>query len=280
MNAKDTSFEIVILLALLCALPVWAGDAKSWVQQGNQAYASGEYLKAVEHYDQALADAPRAVVPLFNKANSYYHMNDLDEAIALYRDVDLKARDLSLVEKARFNLGNCAYQQGLKHRDSDLPKTLELMKNGMSHWRRALEINPDNAKARRNLSAASLMIKDIMDQIKEQQEQQQNDPNQPQDPNQQQQQSPDQQKQDQKEDETQQDPNEEDSKDPQQQEPDQEQEQDPNQSPQPQPDQSQEKEDKIEQDMTAQAILDKEQRQNEERRKRQRSSYQRVDRDW
>ena len=59
-------------------------------------------------------------------------------------------------------------------------------------------------------------------------------------------------------------------------------EKDPNTSPdsQPQPEQSQEKKDKIEQDMTAQAILDKEQRQNDERKKRQRSSYQKVDRDW
>ena len=39
-------------------------------------------------------------------------------------------------------------------------------------------------------------------------------------------------------------------------------------------------EDKVKQDMTAQAILDKEQRQKDERKKRQRSQYQKVDRDW
>ncbi|MCP4455580.1 MAG: tetratricopeptide repeat protein [Planctomycetes bacterium] len=274
------------MVLLTGTTPLWAVTAKSLVKQGNQAYASGDYLKAVEQYDQALADTPKAVVPLFNKANSYYHMDDLDEAIALYRDVDFKAKDMSLVEKARYNLGNCAFQQGLKQRDSDLQKAVDLMKDGISHWQRTLKVNPKNPKAGRNIEVARLTIKDIMDQIKQQQDQQENDPNQPQDPNQQQQpQSSDQQNpsqdpnqsQDPQENQPQQDPNEGDSQDQPQ-----DQEKDPNESPQsqPQPDQAQEKKDKIEQDMTAQAILDKEQRQNEERKKRQRSSYQKVDRDW
>jgi len=284
VNAKGIKFVIVLVAASAGA--VWAAGAKSLVKQGNQAYADGEYLKAVEHYDLALADAPKAVVPLFNKANSYYHMDDLDQALSLFRDVDLQAKDMSLVEKARYNLGNCVYQQALKQRDSDLQKTVDLMKDGISHWQRTLEVNPDNAKAGRNIEVARLTIKDIMDQIKQQQEQQKNDPNQPQDPNQQQQPSDQQKQQDQQNQsqdpnqsqDQQQDPNE---GDPQQEPQEQAQKEDPNQSPQPQPDQPQEpKEDKVEQDMTAQAILDKEQRQKDERKKRQRSQYQKVDRDW
>ena len=276
MNAKGTNYRVTIILVLTGAAPLWAASAKSLVRQGNQAYANGEYLKAVEQYDQALADTPKAVVPLFNKANSYYHMDDLNQAIELYRDVDLKAKDMSLVEKARYNLGNCVYQQALKQRDSDLQKTVDLMKDGISHWQRALEVNPRNARAGRNIEVARLTIKDIMDQIKQQQDQQQNDPNQPQDPNQQQQQS-DQQN-------PPQDPNNGDPNEAQPQPPEQngDEEEDPNTSPepQPQPDQSQEQEDRVEQDMTAQAILDKEQRQNEARKKLQRSQYQKVDRDW
>ena len=294
MNARGYNYRVTILLMLTGAAPLWAVNAKSLVKQGNEAYANGEYLKAVEQYDQALADTPKAVVPLFNKANSYYHMDDLDEAIGLYRDVDLKAKDMSLVEKARYNLGNCAFQQGLKQRDSDLQKAVDLMKDGISHWQRTLKVNPNNPRAGRNIEVARLTIKDIMDQIKQQQDQQQNDPNQPQDPNQQQdQQSSDQQKQQDQQNQSQdpnqpqdqqesQDPNDGDPNDqqPQPPEPNKDGEKDPNTSPEPQPEESQDKKDKIEQDMTAQAILDKEQRQNDERKKRQRSSYQKVDRDW
>jgi Ca-activated chloride channel family protein len=291
VNARGYNYRVTVLLILTGAAPLWAVNAKSLVKQGNEAYANGDYLKAVEQYDQALADTPKAVVPLFNKANSYYHMDDLDEAIELYRDVDLKAKDMSLVEKARYNIGNCVYQQALKQRDSDLQKAVDLMKNGISHWQRTLKVNPENPRAGRNIEVARLTIKDIMDQIKQQQDQQENDPNQPQDPNQQQDpQSSDQQNQSQDPNQPQeqdqqnnQDPNDGDPNDAQPQpEQNKEEEQDPNTShePQPQSEQSQEKKDKIEQDMTAQAILDKEQRQNDERKKRQRSSYQKVDRDW
>jgi Ca-activated chloride channel family protein len=272
-------------LCLLGAAPLWAAGAKALVKQGNQAYAAGDYLKAVEQYDLALADQPKAVVPLFNKANSFYHMDDLDQATELFRDVDIKSKDMSLVEKARYNLGNCAFQQGLKQRDSDLQKAVDQMKDAISHWQRALKINPNNAKAGRNIEVARLTIKDIMDQIKQQQDQQKKDPNQPQDPNQQQQ-SSDQQKQsqdpnqsqDQQKAQDQQDPNQGDQK---QQTPQQDSQKDPNDSQQPQPQQAQQdKKDKVEQDMTAQAILDKEQRQKDERKMRQRSQYQKVDRDW
>ncbi len=276
-----------MLLLALGTSPLWAASAKSLVKQGNQAYAEGDYLKAVTQYDQALTDAPKAIVPLFNKANSYYHMDDLGQAIELYRDVDLKAKDMTLVEKARYNLGNCVYQQGVKQRDSDLQKAVDHMKDAISHWQRTIKVNPKNTKAGHNIEVARLTIKDIMDQIKQQQDQQKDDPNQPQDPNQQQQPS-DQQKQDgQKQDQPQdpnqsqdqQDPNEGEQKQP---DPNEDQNKDPNESPQSQsrPDQAQEEKDKVQQDMTAQAILDKEQRQKDERKMRQRSGYQKVDRDW
>jgi Ca-activated chloride channel family protein len=287
VNAKGVNFKIVMLLLALGTSPLWAASAKSLVKQGNQAYAEGDYLKAIAQYDQALTDTPKATVPLFNKANSYYHMDDLGQAIELYRDVDLKAKDMTLVEKARYNLGNCAYQQGIKQRDSDLQKAVDQMKGAISHWQRTIILNPNNTKAGRNIEVARLTIKDIMDQIKQQQDQQKNDPNQPQDPNQQEQ-SSDQQNQDGQKQDQPQDPNQsQDQQDPnegeqQQQEQNEDQKKDPNESPQsqPEPQQAQEEKDKVQQDMTAQAILDKEQRQKDERKMRQRSGYQKVDRDW
>jgi len=54
------------MMLALGTSPLWATSAKSLVKQGNQAYAEGDYLKAVTQYDQALTDAPKAIVPLFN----------------------------------------------------------------------------------------------------------------------------------------------------------------------------------------------------------------------
>ena len=41
------------------------------------------------------------------------------------------------------------------------------------HWRAALDINPDNAEAARNIEVARLTIKDIIDQINKQKQEQQ-----------------------------------------------------------------------------------------------------------
>jgi Ca-activated chloride channel homolog len=271
-----------------------ADSARDAVRQGNQRYADGQYSEAINKYNEAEVEQPEAVVPKFNKANSYYRLDDLGAAIDLYQEVAAQSKDMALVGKAKYNLGNCFFQRGAKQRDSDLHKALEDMKTSIAYWREVLELDPENAKAARNIEVARLTIKDILDQIKKQQEQQQQQQQQQQ---QDQQNQSDQQKQDQQQQGQQQeqpssssqDPNqpEDPNQAPQGQEP--EQTQDPNQaesqpqSEQPQQDQGQEQQ-QIEQevvpDSTAQEILDKEQRQKEQRQILQRTQSRKVEKDW
>lgn len=252
--------------------------------QGNGLYGDGQYTEAINKYNEALVEQPQAAEPKFNKANSYFKLDDLGEAMDLYQEVAAQSKDMNLVAKAKYNLGNAFFQRGVKQRDSDLQKAVEDMKTSIAHWRQALDLDPKNEKAARNIEVARLTIKDILDQIKKQQEQQKQDPNQPQQ-DQQQQQNQQQQKQ------SQQDPN-------QPQEPNQAKDanpsQDPNQTkkdsasqepnqPQDQQEQSQqmkEQQQKVEPDATAQQILDNEQRQKKEREIRQRARYQQVEKDW
>jgi len=259
-----------------------ASSARIFVGEGNGLYAQGNFNEALNRYDQALTENPKAVQAKFNKANCYLRLEDIDQAKNLYREVAVESKDMSLVEKAKYNLGNTLFQEGLKQQDSDLQKSVEGLKDAIVQWQATLELNESNSKAGKNIEVARLMIKDIMDQIKKQQEQQ--DPNQPQDPNQsqdpqQQNQQQDQNAQDPNQTESQQqDPNEQDpSQDPNQPEPSQPQE-DPNQSPEPQPEPDSQQD--MEQDMTAQRILDKEQRQNRERQQRRRVQNRKVKRDW
>ena len=111
----------------------------------------------------------------------------------LYRQVAAESKDMNLVAKAKYNLGNCSFQQGSKQRDSNLQKAIEDMETAIAHWRGVLDIEPKNEKAAKNIEVARLTIKDILDQLKNQQQQQ--DPNQPQDPNQSKQQQDQQQSQ-------------------------------------------------------------------------------------
>ena len=265
MNAGKRKILLQILLILVMVQTAFADSARISTSQGNQLYGRGKFDEAIKQYDQALIDRPEALEPKFNKANSYYRLDDLGQAMNLYREVAAESKDMKLVTKARYNLGNCSFQQGSKQRDSNLQKAIEEMETAIGHWRAVLDIEPENKKAAKNIEVARLIIKDILDQLKNQQQQ---DPNQPQDPNQQQQQNQQQQAQDPNQNQQQQgqDPN---------------QPQDPNQQQSQQQEQQQQNDEKKQApDTTAQEILDKEQRDKKQRQILQRTRYQKVEKDW
>jgi len=254
-----------LVLAAVLAQPVLGDSARVATTQGNRLYGQGNFNEAINKYDQALMEIPAALRPRFNKANSYYRLDDLSQAMDLYREVAAESKDMGLVAKAKYNLGNSHFQQGMKQRDSDLQKAIDDLKTAIGSWRGTLDIEPKNRKAAKNIEVARLTIKDLMDQLKNQQQ----DPNQPQDPNQSQQQQQDQQQQGSQ----QQDPNQ-----PQEQQQDEGSGQDPNE---PQdPNQPEEKQQQPAPDATAQEILDREQRQRQNRQRAQRSQWQKVDKDW
>ena len=254
------------------------GSARETLRQGNRLYGDNQFAEAVNKYNDVLVEQPQAVEPKFNKANSYYRLDDLSEAMDLYQQVAAESKDMSLVAKAKYNLGNCYFQRGAKQRDSNLQKALEDMQTSIAQWRQVLDLDPQNKKAARNIEVARLTIKDILDQMKKQQEEQKKQQNQ-QDQQKQQQQN---QGQQQNQPKPPQDPN---------RPPDPNQSQkaepkpDPNQTKQEQkPEQGQQdkqQEAKAAPDATAREIIDREQRQKKERELlRQKGQYQEVEKDW
>ena len=292
MNARRQLELVLSAVLALAVVSTGAEPVREMIAQGNELYAAKEYTEAINKYNEALVEKPGAVEPTFNKANSYYRLDDLGEAIDLYQEVAAESKDMSLVAKAKYNLGNCLFQRGAKQRDSDLNKAVEDMEKSISYWRGVLDIEPENEKAARNIEVARLTLKDLLDQLKKQQEQQKDQQQQNQSNQQdQQQQSQDQQdnqgqgqkqgdqQQQQEQGDPQKDPNEpqDSSQDKQGQD-----KQDPNQPQDGQQDQQQQGQEQkvMAPDATGQAILDKEQRRKEQRRAGQRVQGGKVDRDW
>jgi len=274
VNAGKYKTVIQLLLVLIIAQAAFADSARVSTSQGNKLYKQGNFNEAINNYDQALLEAPGALEPKFNQANSYYRLDDLSKSMDLYRQVAAESKDMKFVAKAKYNLGNSYFQQGSKQKDSNLQKAIDDLKTAIGSWRGVLDIEPENKKAAKNIEVARLLIKDLLDQLNKQQQQQ--DPNQPQDPNQQQQQQ---------QQNSQQDPNQPQDQQQQQQDAGQDpnQPQDPNQSKDRQQKQQQEEQKKKQQaapDTRAQEILDKEQRQKKERQILQSGSWQKVEKDW
>jgi len=173
VKARKLKTIVIIAMILVISRPTFAGSVDDIVQQGNNLYNKGNFNEAIKEYDQALINQPQTIEPKFNKANCYFHLDDLAQAIDLYNEVAAESKDMQLVEKAKYNLGNCYFQQGSKQKDSNLQKAMADMQTSIVCWRSALEINPENQKAAKNIEVARLIIKDIIDQINKQKEQQQ-----------------------------------------------------------------------------------------------------------
>ncbi|TFG50485.1 MAG: hypothetical protein E4H40_01320 [Candidatus Brocadiia bacterium] len=270
-----------IIAAVLITLPLSTAtaDTSKLMDLGNKLYSQGNFNEAVTKYDEVILEDPAALEPKFNKADSYYRLDDLSKAAELYKEVTVQTRNMKLLTMAKYNLGNCSFQQGIKQKDSDLQKAVGEMKTAIGSWRSVLDIDPANEKAAKNIEVARLMIKDLLDQLK----------NQPKDPNQPQQQQQQNQKQDpnqpQQQQKPRQDPNQ--PKDPNEQQKQQSQQQKEEQQQQKQQDQQQKEQgDKQQQeqqkapDTTAQQILDKEQEQQKNRQMMQRVRGEKVDKDW
>jgi hypothetical protein len=253
---------MMLILLLAAAGSAAAQSAPQLVEQGNELYAQGRYNKAVEKYEQALVAGPDATQPKFNKADSYYRLEDFDSACGLLKEVAAESKDMKLVASAKYNLGNCLFRQAQKQGDSDLRKALDGYQQSIASWRQVLDMEPENKNAAHNIEVARLIIKDILDRLKNQQQ----EPNQPGNQQQQQQQQQQSGGQDQKAQEQQQTS----AKEPNQPAEPNEQQQ--------QKQQQQQRAKKDEQ--KADEILDNEQQQRKERQMMQRAGYEKVEKDW
>jgi len=168
--------NVILLLSFAVAQQAFAESPAGVVREANKLYRQGQFKEAVDGYDRALQEAPEAIEPRFNKADGYFRLDDLQQAIDLYKAVAAQSRDMQLVAKAKYNLGNSMFEQGVKLAQTDSQKAIESMKSAIGSWRQSLDIDPANEKAAKNIEVARLSIKDILEQIekqKQQQEQQQ-----------------------------------------------------------------------------------------------------------
>lgn len=173
---------------------------RNFIVEGNKLYRDKRFAEAEVLYRKALEVAPGSETAAYNLAAALIRQagsadpnagnNPMQEAQALLSGLAKNARDVSISEKAYYNLGNMSFNQ------EDYTQSIEMYKN-------SLRKNPDNDLTRENLRLAQLKKKE-QDQNKDK-NQDQNQDQQNQDQKQQdQQKNPDKNKQDQQDQQDQQ----------------------------------------------------------------------------
>lgn len=205
-----------ILLALAICGSAVATPAHKAVSRGNEAFESGNFDRALRHYEEADKDSPEAAEVAFNKGAALYKKNDFPAAAEAFQSAAIQTDDPKLGGLAKYNLGNSTFRQA--ESQTDIKQAIESCKVSIGQYQDALQLDPNLKNAAENLEVARLRLKALMDEQQRQQSQDQNQDDQNQDQEEQNQDSSDQSNQsDSSEQQQQQDSENQDSENQQQQ---------------------------------------------------------------
>ncbi len=264
------------------AAPTFAEEELSpaeHVARANQALADGDFENALADYRQAELALPESPDLAYNQGIVHYRTGDFAKARELFSRA-LTTRDLELEAKVKFNLGNCRYAEALE-KMSNLQEAIDHLRTAIEYYVDVLEIAPEDADARANIETAQLLIKDLLDKLKNQQEQQPQDPtSQPSECDQKEQQEGQQEQQSQDGDEQQEPEEQENQQEQQQQAGEDEQQTQQEQSEPPAGEQEERQLTEEEARRLLQAVRDKEQQRRDEQARRRRIGRAKVAKDW
>lgn len=156
-KAAASVLPILISFSLLTGSPARGSE-------GESAYETGNYLKASEYYQVLLEKDPDNPQLLFNSGAVAYKNNLLEEAAENFKKT-LVTDDVTLQEKAYYNLGNVHYRIGEEALNSDQQATIKQWEQSLKSYQGALSLHPDNQNAQYNHD----LVKSRLDQLKQQQ---------------------------------------------------------------------------------------------------------------
>ncbi len=171
----NRTIYLILMLLLLSPAVMRASDNKqerNLISQGNALYRQQRYAEAETMYKKALTFSPNSEVARYNLSSALIRQSGstdankdntpLSDATQILTDLEANAQDVSIVEKAAYNLGNLAFNQ-------------QNYQGAIEHYKNALRKNPDNDKARENLRLAQKKLEEQnKNQDKNQDQNQQN----------------------------------------------------------------------------------------------------------
>jgi len=164
---------VVSLVGLVGQDQVLAEAAKDLVRQGNADFDKGDYERALTAYEKASVDLLESPHLFFNRGDVYYRQGNYAKAREMFETAALKARDIRLEARCKYNLGNCLFREGQRQADSDLQKALEAFQESVRYYQDALELDGELRDAAHNIEVARVTMKDILDKVQKKQQQDQ-----------------------------------------------------------------------------------------------------------
>ena len=164
------SAPALLLVASLAGISR-ADNPADAVREGLRSYGKGEFDKARDRFAAAReqfdkGDAAKAAIAAFDQACALHRKGDVAQAREWYLKAGL-AHDKRLAASAHFNLGTLAAEEARRlageHPENVAPEKrqeiIDQLKAAVASFRHSLDLQPDNARARRDIELVRQWIK-------------------------------------------------------------------------------------------------------------------------
>jgi Ca-activated chloride channel family protein len=136
---------------------------------GAEQYRQGDYEGALQSFREELKKSPDSPVANFNTGNAAYRLHKYDDAFESYSKAML-SNDMNIREQAYYNAGNALFMQG--DESQEIEQQLTSYYDARYQYQQALNLNPQDAQARKNLALLEERIKQAEKEKQEQESQQ------------------------------------------------------------------------------------------------------------
>lgn len=171
MFVSNCFWKVVLFTLLFCG-SIFANA----VNDGNELFVAGDYAGALEKYNKARIDDPANPILFYNIGTCQYMLGNYDEAKKELGSA-VRMPDTKLASKAAYNLANTFFRAGEKAESSE---KIQAFREALGYLKKAIELDPDFEKAKKNAEIVQRRLKEALDEQKENQDKNQdNDQKQP-----------------------------------------------------------------------------------------------------
>jgi Ca-activated chloride channel family protein len=150
--------------------PCFSASASARVKKGNQLYYRGKFDRALKEYNQAGLDLPDSALINFDIGAALYKKGEYKKAIEVFTKA-LVTQDSRLEAKASYNIGNSNYRMGRLKINTDLQEAINLYRQALDYYKRAIELDQKNMDAKYNHEFVERELKGLLDRLQKHKEQ-------------------------------------------------------------------------------------------------------------
>jgi len=165
---------LIIFVSYLCC---FAESSCGLVNRANSLYKQKKYDEAIKLYNEAQIKSPDSAEINYNIGISQYKKEDYVSAVS-FLEKATTSKDKILESRANFNIGNAKYKLGKLKENTDLKETVNLLRQSLDYYKRAIELDSKDEDARINHELVEKELKMLLDKLKQEQDRKKEQPEQ------------------------------------------------------------------------------------------------------